>query len=121
MEAGLGRNVKTVMYPLVNSPNRLIFQTLCIERDHNHMLYEQALCTLENVGNKIALSFRDDFPEINQLPFVDLKPSILPLSSSVLEVGKTSRSTESIVQVIQETYQNKHWRQPKDKGVNPIL
>ena len=76
------------------------------------MLYEQALCTLENVGNEIALSFRYDFPAINQLTSVGLRSSVLPISSSVLNVGKTTDSTKSIVKIIQETYQNQHWRQP---------
>lgn len=78
----------------------------------SHMLYELALATLENVDNKIASSFRNDFPELNQLSSVDLKPSILPLAPSVLKVGNTASSTTSIVQEIQETYQSQQWRQP---------
>jgi len=78
----------------------------------SHMLYELALATLENVNNKIASSFRADFPNINQLSTVDLKPSALPIASSVLKIGKTAPSTEVIVKAIQETYPTQPWRQP---------
>lgn len=76
------------------------------------MLYELALGTLQNVNNKVASSFSNDFPELNQLPSVELKSSILPVASSVLNVGDTAPSTMSIVQEIQQTYQSQQWRQP---------
>lgn len=76
------------------------------------MLYELALSTLESVKNKIASSFRLDFPDLSQLSLVSLKPSILPIASSVLKVGKVAPSTAGIVEVIQYTYMNQQWRQP---------
>lgn len=76
------------------------------------MLYELALSLLENVDSEIALSFKRDFPEINQLSSVDLKPIVLPIASSVLQAGKTVASTTDIVQAIQQSYQNQQWRQP---------
>lgn len=83
-----------------------------LKRKLSHMLYELALGTLENVDNKIASSFRGNFPDINQLTLVELESSVLPIASSVLKVGRTAPSTASIVQDIQETYQNQRWRQP---------
>ena len=76
------------------------------------MLYELALSLLENVDSEIALSFKRDFPEINRLSSVNLKPIVLPIASSVLQVGKTVPSTTDIVQAIQQSYQNQQWRQP---------
>ena len=75
------------------------------------MLYELALSLLENVDSEIALSFKRDFPEINQLSSVNLKPIVLPIASSVLQVGKTVPSTIDIVQAIQQSYQDQQWRQ----------
>lgn len=76
------------------------------------MLYNLALETLENLESKIASSFRGDFPELKHLNSVELEPSILPIASSVLGVGKTAPSTTEIVYNIQETYKSQHWRQP---------
>jgi len=83
-----------------------------LDGELNYMLYEIALGTLENVNNKIASSFRADFPEINKLSVIELKPTVLAIASSVLKVGKTDPSTASIVQVIQDSYKNQQWRQP---------
>jgi len=69
------------------------------------MLYDLALKTLENINNDISLSFRNDFPEINQLSVIDLEASVLPVTSSVLKVGQTVSTTEEIVLKIQEIYQ----------------
>lgn len=76
------------------------------------MLYESALSTLKNLNTEIASSFRCDFLQLKHSPSVDLEPSILPIASSVLEVGRTAPSTSDIVQKIQETYKNQRWRQP---------
>ncbi len=76
------------------------------------MLYELALGTLENLDKEIASSFRRDFPALNQLPSTDLRPSVLPIASSVLNVGKIAPSTFDIVRMIQVTYQDQQWRQP---------
>jgi len=77
-----------------------------------HKLYELALSTLEKVNDKTASSFSCGFPPLNQLSTVDLEPSILPITSSVLSAGKTDPSTIRLVEKIQETYQEQHWRQP---------
>ncbi len=76
------------------------------------MLYALALKTLEKINNDISLSFRNDFPEINQLSVIDLEASVLPVTSSVLKVGQTASTTEEIVLKIQEIYQYQAWRQP---------
>lgn len=85
------------------------------------MLYELALSTLENTKSEIASSFRLDFPELNQLSSVDVKPHVLPIASSVMQVGKTAPTTARIVEVIQQTYRDQQWRQPykvEDFGID---
>lgn len=76
------------------------------------MLYELALKTLENISNDISLSFRNDFPDINQLSVIDLEASVLPVTSSIPKLGRTVSTTEEIVLKIKKTYQHQAWRQP---------
>ena len=76
------------------------------------MLYELALKTLENIDNDISLSFRNDFPHINQLSVINLEASPLPVTSSIPKVGQTASTTDEIVLKIQKTYENQAWRQP---------
>ena len=84
------------------------------------MLYELALQSLKDVDHEIATSFRRDFPNVNELSSLELKPRILPVVSSTLCVGSAAPSTLSVVQKIQETYLSQQWRQPyrvEDFGV----
>lgn len=76
------------------------------------MLYELALKTLENINEDISLSFRKDFPDINQLSLVELEKNTLPVTSAILNIGETATSTEEIVREIQKKYKSQAWRQP---------
>jgi hypothetical protein len=76
------------------------------------MLYELALQTLANVNSDIALSFKQNFPEQEQLTKTKLAPALLPITASVLTVGQTTLTTQNLVQAITETYREQHWRQP---------
>ncbi len=83
-----------------------------LDNSSSPRLYELALSLLENVHSDIALSFKRDFPELGQLPSVHLKPIVLPIASSVLEIGEPAPSTTGIVQAVQQSYRDQQWRQP---------
>lgn len=76
------------------------------------MFYELALKTLENINETISLSFRRDFPDINQLSIIEIDRSKLPVTSVILNAGETATSTGEIVQKIQRNYKYQAWRQP---------
>lgn len=84
----------------------------CLKENIKKMFYKLALKTLENINNNISLSFRDDFPEINELSVIDLEAFLLPITSSIPKVGQTASTTEEIVLEIQKKYQYQAWRQP---------
>jgi len=76
------------------------------------MLYELALSTLGAVGGEVPSSFMSGFPAKSALSVVELKPAVLPIVSSVPDVGKTAPATVAIVQAIKDVYKHQQWRQP---------
>lgn len=76
------------------------------------MLYQSALKTLEHVGGEIALSFRQEFPDISELNEVDLAPVVLPVVARLPCVGDTSSTTVNFVEKILQNAHSRHWRQP---------